>query len=158
MLLLPQCCAWPRSCPSVLARGVDHRRSATMSNASLFCGTLEPTRMRWECGQTRLRKGSNCAGVQRCQVCAPINRESERERDRDGEKTEKERREDARGERRDDDRREKEEEKMKKKKKKNSVLSCTRSGTCRCRCFAHFLTRKRNLENVRSVICAVQSL
>ena len=47
-----------------------------MSNASLFCGTLEPTRMRWECGQmrvTRLRKGSNCAGVQRCQVCAPIN-------------------------------------------------------------------------------------
>ena len=84
MLLLPQCCAWPRSCPSVLARGVDHRRSATMSNASLFCGTLEPTRMRWECGQvrvTRLRKGSNSAGVQRCQVCAPINREN-RERDR----------------------------------------------------------------------------
>ena len=76
VLLLPQCCAWPRSCPSVPARGVDHRRSATMSNASLFCGTLEPTRMRWECGQvrvTRLRKGSNCAGVQRCQVCAPIN-------------------------------------------------------------------------------------
>ena len=30
-----------------------------VSNASLFCGTLEPTRMRWECGQvrvTRLRK------------------------------------------------------------------------------------------------------
>ena len=81
MLLLPQCCAWPRSCQSVPARGVDHRRSATMSNASLFCGTLEPTRMRWECGQvrvTRLRKGSNCAGVQRCQVCAPINKEIER--------------------------------------------------------------------------------
>ena len=36
---------------------------------------------------TRLRKGSNCAGVQRCQVCAPINRE----RNRDREKTEKER-------------------------------------------------------------------
>ena len=64
------------SCLSVPTRGVDHRRSATMSNASLFCGTLEPTRMRWECGQvrvTRLRKGSNCAGVQWCQVCAPIN-------------------------------------------------------------------------------------
>ena len=47
-----------------------------VSNASLFCGTLEPARMRWECGQvrvTRLRKGSNCAGVQRCQVCVPIN-------------------------------------------------------------------------------------
>ena len=83
VLLLPQCCAWPRSCPSVPARGVDHRRSATMSNASLFCGTLEPTRMRWECGQvrvTRLRKGSNCAGVQRCQVCAPINKQAQRER------------------------------------------------------------------------------
>ena len=82
----PQCCAWSRSCPSVPARGVDHRHSATMSNASLFCGTLEPTRMRWECGQvrvTRLRKGSNCAGVQRCQVCAPINRERERERERE---------------------------------------------------------------------------
>ena len=55
-----------------------------VSNASLFCGTLEPTRMRWECGQvrvTRLRKGSNCAGVQRCQVCAPINRVRERERE-----------------------------------------------------------------------------
>ena len=52
-----------------------------MSNASLFCGTLEPTRMRWECGQvrvTRLRKGSNCAGVQRCQVCAPINMDDDR--------------------------------------------------------------------------------
>ena len=83
MLLLPQCCAWPQSCPSVPARGVDHRRSATMSNASLFCGTLEPTRMRWECGQvrvTRLGKGSNCAGVQRCQVCAPINMASARVR------------------------------------------------------------------------------
>ena len=47
-----------------------------LSNASLFCGTLKPTRMRWECGQvrvTRLRKRSNCAGVQWCQVCAPIN-------------------------------------------------------------------------------------
>ena len=90
MLLVPQCCAWPRSCPSVPARGVDHRRSATMSNASLFCGTLEPARMRWECGQvrvTRLRKGSNCAGVQRCQVCAPINsfasRDTETSRDTD---------------------------------------------------------------------------
>ena len=52
-----------------------HKRHR-VSNASLFCGTLEPTRMRWERGQvrvTRLRKGSNCAGVQRCQVCAPIN-------------------------------------------------------------------------------------
>ena len=77
VLLLSQCCAWPRSCPSVPTRGVDHRRSATMSNASLFCGTLESTRMRWECGQvrvTRLRKRSNCAGMQQCQVCAPINR------------------------------------------------------------------------------------
>ena len=89
VLPLPQCCAWPRSCPSVPARGVDHRRSATMSNASLFCGTLEPTRMRWECGQarvTRLRKGSNCAGVQRCQVCAPINTEEDREKERKVEK------------------------------------------------------------------------
>ena len=53
----------------------------------LFCGTLEPTRMRWECGQvrvTRLRKGSNCAGVQRCQVCAPINKSNkDRERETD---------------------------------------------------------------------------
>ena len=61
------------------------RRSATMSNASLFCGTLEPRRMRWECGQvrvTRLRKGSNCAGVQRCQVCAPINKHTDTQRER----------------------------------------------------------------------------
>ena len=44
-------------------------KTTKVSNVSLFCGTLEPTRMRWECGQvrvTRLRKGSNCAGVQRC--------------------------------------------------------------------------------------------
>ena len=66
-----------------LASELPERRSATMSNASLFCGTLEPTRMRWECGQvrvTRLRKGSNCAGVQRCQVCAPINTHAHRHR------------------------------------------------------------------------------
>ena len=40
--------------------------------------------MRWECGQvrvTRLREGSNCAGVQRCQVCAPINRQTRRHTD-----------------------------------------------------------------------------
>ena len=30
--------------------------------------------------------------------------------------------------------------------------------TCRCDCFAQFLTRNRNLEHVRSMICAVQSL
>ena len=30
--------------------------------------------------------------------------------------------------------------------------------TCRCHCFAYFLKTKRNLEHVRSMICAVQSL
>ena len=72
LLLQPQCCAWPRSCPSVPARGVDHRRSTTMSNASLLCGTLDPTRMRWECGKvrvTKVRKGSNCARVQVSNLC-----------------------------------------------------------------------------------------
>ena len=50
-----------RVCERVRER---QRERETVSNASLFCGTLEPTRMRWECGQvrvTRLRKGSNCA-------------------------------------------------------------------------------------------------
>ena len=48
--------------------------------------------MRWECGQvrvTRLRKGSNCAGVQRGQVCAPINKEREKERERERERERK---------------------------------------------------------------------
>ena len=36
LLLLPQCCALPRSCSSVSTRGVAHRRSAAMSNGSLF--------------------------------------------------------------------------------------------------------------------------
>ena len=69
VLLLQQCCAWPRSCPSVPVRGVDHRHSATMSNASLFCGTLEPTRMR--------------------QVCALINKEKKRKREREKKKKKK---------------------------------------------------------------------
>ena len=35
-----------------------------------------------------------------------------------------------------------------------SEVACT----CRCHCFAHFRTRKRSLEHVRSMICAVRSL
>ena len=47
LLLLPRCCDWPRgSFERSHARGAKWR-SATMSNASLFRGTLEPTRMRW---------------------------------------------------------------------------------------------------------------
>ena len=87
MLLLPQCCAWPRSCPSVPARGVDHRRSATMSNATLFCGTLEPTRMRWKSAQvhttsleTREANVQQCNGVK--SVCNSTERNKDMERDR----------------------------------------------------------------------------
>ena len=87
MLLLPQCCAWPRSCPSIPARGVDHRRSATMSNANLFCGTLEPTRMRWECGQvrvTRLRKGRQlCRSATVSSLCTDQQTRTKRTRDDD---------------------------------------------------------------------------
>ena len=78
VLLLPQCCAVP-------ARGVDHRRSATMSNASLFCGTLEPTRMRWECGQvrvTKLRKGKQpCKSATVSSLCTDQQTGREKERD-----------------------------------------------------------------------------
>ena len=83
-MCLPKAQTRPRGMPAGFGEGGEkerkegegRRRGGDVSNASLFCGTLEPTRMRWECGQvrvTRLRKGSNCAGVQRCQVCAPIN-------------------------------------------------------------------------------------
>ena len=44
LLLLPRTL---KGLSNVSTRGVAERRSATMSNASLFCGNLEPTRMRW---------------------------------------------------------------------------------------------------------------
>ena len=78
-------------------------------------------------------------------------RESERERERQRQRKNSERE----GE---EKMKEEKEEEREEEKKKNSVLTCTRSGTCRCHCFAHFLKRNRNLEHVRSMICAVQSL
>ena len=75
--------------------------------------------------------------------------EKDRERDRDKEKTEKERRLKKREKRRGEGGREEERE-----KRKNSVLTCTRGGMHMLvsLCCAHFLTRKRNLEHVNSMI------
>ena len=86
------------------------------------------------------------------------DRDSERERDRkDGER---ERKEDERGERRDDERREEEEEAEEKEKKKEAFsrapeVACTYMSVSPF--FAHFLTRKRNLEHVRSTIVLFQA-
>ena len=82
LLLLSQCCAWFQSCPSVPARGVDHRRSATMSNASLFCGTFEPTRMRWECGQVRDKKRKQLCRSVTVSSLSQSTRREKRERER----------------------------------------------------------------------------
>ena len=69
---------------SVSTRGVTHRRSATMSNATLFCGTLEPTRMRWEDDQVRMSSlETREANVQECNgvkyVCNSTQSKRERE-------------------------------------------------------------------------------
>ena len=78
------CCGWPRSCLSVSTRGVAHRRSATMSSATLFCGTTWANASALEewssaCNKQGWKQGSKCAGVQQCQVCARFNRERARE-------------------------------------------------------------------------------
>ena len=86
MLLLPQWCAWPRRCPSVPARGVDHRRSATMSNASLFCGTLEPNANAlgiWSSARDKAEKRKQlCKSATVSSLCTGQQKERERKRDR----------------------------------------------------------------------------
>ena len=66
LLLLPQCRAWPRG-SRVSTRDVAHRRSATVSNATLCMAHLEPTRMRWDNGQVSLTSlKTREASVQEC--------------------------------------------------------------------------------------------
>ena len=80
-----RCCAWPRSCSSVPTRGVAHRRSSTMSSATLFLwhdlSQRECVGRVIKCIQQGWKQGSTCAGVQRCHRCAIQQRLRETERD-----------------------------------------------------------------------------
>ena len=62
---------------SVPTRGIAQRRSATMSNATLFCGTTGANAnalgRRASAHDRSRNKGSKCEGVQRCQVCVLFN-------------------------------------------------------------------------------------
>ena len=80
-----QCLVWGLTIVST--RGIAHRRSATMPNVTLFCGTLEPTRMRWKDYQVRTTSletreaiAEECNGVK--SVCGSTDRQRQRQRQR----------------------------------------------------------------------------
>ena len=93
LLLLLQGRAWPRSFASVSARGVAQPRSASMSNATLFCVTLEPTRMLWDADQVRMTSlETREANAQECNGVKSVYNSTETETEREKRET-RERRE-----------------------------------------------------------------